>query len=448
MSADAFTVTVTGDTILNARVSDIADARFLSLADVLQRSTVGITHFESLIHDYTDAEVYPAAEAGWTWMRSPASVTDELRWLGVDMVSLASNHAGDYGVGGLRSTWAALERAGIPHAGTGADLALASEPAVVWRHGRSVAMLSASSSAPLSSRAGAARPGMRGRPGVNPLGFHHRVSPATARRLMDLASQLGLWCEFAEGGGLLVHPPGLHNSGARYVVDEAVRDAEMAADEPDRARILAGVRDAAARYDVAVVHLHCHEWDPVLGLEHPPAFASTFARDCVDAGATIVVAEGSHAPFRGVELWGGGVILHDPGELFMMSRHVAKLPQGFFDRQGVPADGLESDALGARRVRGSDVTSPRGGYRVGPVDGGFVATVSLDDENRLAAVVLDPFDRERHEGEHGTAPRSASSENAARILARVDELSRPFGAAVRQVGGRGLVVRADENDNG
>src|SRR4030042_4721650 len=126
---DGFTIAVTGDSIINRRVSVYSEERFLSLVKIIRDADVAYTHLEMLIHDYEGPELYPAAEAGWTWMRSPLFVADELKWAGFDIVSHASNHCLDYSYGGLYSTWKALDEAGIPHAGTGRDLGEAREPA-------------------------------------------------------------------------------------------------------------------------------------------------------------------------------------------------------------------------------------------------------------------------------------------------------------------------------
>ena len=57
---------------------------------ILRDTDIGYTHLETLMHDYDEAEVYPAAAAGGTWMRSPRFVADELKWAGFNIVSHAS----------------------------------------------------------------------------------------------------------------------------------------------------------------------------------------------------------------------------------------------------------------------------------------------------------------------------------------------------------------------
>lgn len=448
MSTDGFSLVVTGDTILNGRVSDVGDARFGAVAAALQNADVTITHFESLIHDYAGPEVYPSAEAGWTWMRSPRSTVDELRWLGVDAVSLASNHSLDYGVGGLRSTWEALDSAGIAHAGTGLDLGTAREPVYVFRGGRKVALLSMTTSAPPSARAGHARPDLRGRPGVNPLGFQYHVDSATLQTIRSVSTALGFWVEQTRATQWLVHPPGLHNSGTTFHLDETLSEPRLRVDPDDARGNLAALADAVARSDIAIVHIHNHEWDPATGLSVPPRFVTEFARRCVDTGAAVVVVEGSHAPLRGTELYGDGVIVYDPGELFMMSGHVTKLPYDFYRRYAPdlptpPYEASMGDVLRARKVRGPAVESPPGGYRTGDVDAGVVVETRFDDDCRLREVRLHPFDRSRRSGEHGGLPRAVDGDQAERVIRQLDDLSRPFQTRVRMDAGIGVLVRLD-----
>ena len=62
-----------------------------SLIKVIHEADVAYTHLETVIHDYDGPEVYPAAESGWTWLRSPRFVAYELKWAGFDMVSHVGN---------------------------------------------------------------------------------------------------------------------------------------------------------------------------------------------------------------------------------------------------------------------------------------------------------------------------------------------------------------------
>ena len=64
-------------------------------------------------------------------MHSPTKAVGALKWLGVNVVTLANNHILDYGAAGLKSTISALDVAGISHFGAGQNLAQASRAAVL-----------------------------------------------------------------------------------------------------------------------------------------------------------------------------------------------------------------------------------------------------------------------------------------------------------------------------
>jgi poly-gamma-glutamate capsule biosynthesis protein CapA/YwtB (metallophosphatase superfamily) len=77
----------------------------------------------------------------------------------VGFVSLANNHIGDFGWEGMQDTLAALDRAGIAHAGAGTDRADAHEPARIVRHSARLSVL-AFADYPAEWRATATSPGM------------------------------------------------------------------------------------------------------------------------------------------------------------------------------------------------------------------------------------------------------------------------------------------------
>ena len=52
-------------------------------------------------------------------MTTEPKLLEDLKWLGINMVSCANNHAFDYGEGGVLANIRHLDEAGIVHAGTG-----------------------------------------------------------------------------------------------------------------------------------------------------------------------------------------------------------------------------------------------------------------------------------------------------------------------------------------
>src|SRR5919109_1978492 len=65
------------------------------------------------------------------FFRAPPAATEALALLGVDCVTLANNHALDFGDEALLDTVELLDAAGIAHVGAGADMAIARSPAML-----------------------------------------------------------------------------------------------------------------------------------------------------------------------------------------------------------------------------------------------------------------------------------------------------------------------------
>lgn len=81
------------------------------------------------------------AESKVTLRAVPGSV-EALRAARFDALTLANNHAMDFGPGGLAETISRLDAAGIPHVGAGPDGVSAASPLVLQRRGQSVGILS------------------------------------------------------------------------------------------------------------------------------------------------------------------------------------------------------------------------------------------------------------------------------------------------------------------
>jgi poly-gamma-glutamate capsule biosynthesis protein CapA/YwtB (metallophosphatase superfamily) len=75
------------------------------------------------------------------FFRAPPTAVETLAHLGVDCVTLANNHALDFGVEALLDTFELLETAGIAWVGAGADLERARQPVVLEAGGFRLAVL-------------------------------------------------------------------------------------------------------------------------------------------------------------------------------------------------------------------------------------------------------------------------------------------------------------------
>ncbi|MGH2660947.1 MAG: CapA family protein [Actinomycetota bacterium] len=132
------TLALAGDTMLGRGV-----------ADTLERAGPGALFSDEVVAAARAADLFVLnlecciSERGEPWpapgkpffFRAPPVATEVLVTLGVDCVSLANNHALDFGEQALLDTFDHLERAGIAWVGAGPDVERAREPAVLESDG-------------------------------------------------------------------------------------------------------------------------------------------------------------------------------------------------------------------------------------------------------------------------------------------------------------------------
>lgn len=178
-----------------------------------------------------------------------------LKQAGITGVSLANNHAMDYGWRGLVQQDGALDAAGIPHAGAGKNAAVAARAATVAAGKYRVALI--------SSLAFMSRTAL------------WKCTPATTKQ-----------------PGIMVLP-------FNGVINDAARK-----------KLKSWIGTARKDHDLVVVALH---W----GLERKPVpspFQVALGRACIDAGADIVWGHHSHV-LQAAELYQGRPIMYSLGNL-------------------------------------------------------------------------------------------------------------------------------------
>jgi poly-gamma-glutamate synthesis protein (capsule biosynthesis protein) len=151
-----------GDVMGDRKVAAFIDARggeavFASVAPLLADADVTFVNLESPLSDQGKRKT----EKDVTF-RGRTALVKGLASAGVDVVSLANNHALDWGAAALLDTIARLSDAGIASAGAGPDLAAARAPAMLDTPAGRVAVLAYTNVLPVGFAAG------DGRPGVNP----------------------------------------------------------------------------------------------------------------------------------------------------------------------------------------------------------------------------------------------------------------------------------------
>ena len=173
---------LTGDTMLGRLVGERLSADGPTslfapeVVDAVHEADLFVLNLECCISER--GEPWPAPGKPF-FFRAPPAAVETLRLLGVDCVTLANNHALDYGVTALADTIDHLADAGIAAVGAGSDVESARAPAVLRHNGFRLAVLGIADH-PADFAAAPDRPGVAYtdlRHGI-PLWLRHTVSDA------------------------------------------------------------------------------------------------------------------------------------------------------------------------------------------------------------------------------------------------------------------------------
>jgi poly-gamma-glutamate synthesis protein (capsule biosynthesis protein) len=463
-------IVLTGDSIVNRKLSVYDDPASVGLFQIIRQSDAAFTNFETLVHNYA----YPgAAQSGGAYMSSPEWIPGELKWAGFNLLSTANNHAYDFGQEGLLSTLRALDEAGLAHAGTGANLALARAPAYLDTGKGRVALVAVASTFTEGSLAGAQRPDLPGRPGVNPLRFTttYTVDQEELQELQKVA-RLARGGAGGEGQDETRGPAEGRAQGQGQVQAQANRPSDASVQAPggqaqgagrgpgpaSRVRIgdlqfqvgdtpgvhtrpnqsdldglIASVKNAHSQAEWVIVSSHTHEGGQGQGT--PPEFLVAAAHAAIDAGADVFVSHGPHV-LRGIEIYKGKPIFYSLGNFIFENETMLFQPAESYDSLGLPSSATVADFYDTRS--GNDT---RGFPVQRAVWESAIAEVSFNKDHTLNKITLTPISLGYQEprSERGR-PRLASPEQAKLTIDNLTKLSEPYGTKVVFNAGRGTVL--------
>ncbi len=399
-------------------VTAIADAELKKISTLLQQADAGYANREGNVFDIATFKGAPGAETGGFEQMgvgggplASASTARDMKLFGLNILSLANNHALDWGVDGMFATQGVLDEAGIIHAGTGSGRTQARAPAFLeTRRGR-VALVSTASTFLPAFVAGPGRGDRRPRPGLSAL----RNSPVTLVSAAEFSTLRGI----AERQGLLVKPTdrelALDPNSAPFI-NQVFRISDQSGmdyvvNEEDQHEILDSIRTGKRSADLVAFSIHAHE-TATGGQEHlvdpaslkPAAFLQSLFHEAVDAGADVVLTTGPHT-LRGIEIYKGRPIFYGLGSLFFEIRIPGYTwPPEWYD-----------SVLAISRFAGGQVTEVRL-YPLVLRQEGQVTERSLTGSPRLA---------------HGTEAR--------RILGYLQQQSAPYGTRIDIEGDTGFI---------
>ena len=370
-------VTAVGDMIFNERISHLKEPERRNLLRVLQEADVAIGNLEFSLNDRPDLR------KPFYNFRAGRDFAWEVVATGINLVSLANNHALDFGAEGLKECLHTLDLAGIAHAGAGKTLAEAHQP-------------------------GTLRP------------------PGQKERLALLA-YMRYWtdrdrCADPAGPCLSTIDP----ATVLVARDDGKIEAVEGPQERDVKTMEDDVLLAKRRYGPLFVSLHVHDVSHAraYGIQEttPPNEDVPFRR-AIDGGADAVLGSGPHV-LRGIELRNGKPILYSLGNFVYQYRTPkvipTDLPHQRDQEMARPPNVSVWDRRDSREVMESVVA--RMTYRDGTLRKLELIPVTIDDEGPLYGV-----------------PRLASTKRAREIVDLLQRLSAPYGTRITWQGWYGEV---------
>ena len=426
--AHDFRFTLTGDSIIDRRISVYDEPGYLQLFDRIRSADAAFTNFEMLVHNFE----YPGAPvSGGTYMGAPAWVLDELKWAGFHLLGIANNHAFDFGTEGLLNNIRQLQQAGMVYAGAGDNLARARAPGYLDTKKGRVALIACASTFSILSPAGVQRPDMKGRPGLNPLRFKttYTVEPSTFTSLRTLAG-FNSQGEGGSGGG---SKDELRFLGATFKAGD--KPGMMTEPDPrDLKEITASVREARRQADWVMVSIHAHEGAPA-DRESPAAFLVTFAHAVIDAGADLFVGHGPHV-LRGIEIYKGKPIFYSLANFIFQNETIPFQPQENYDQLNLPLTAGTADYFDTRSA--NDTRSFPADQKIWE---SVVADAVFNSQREIQEIRLYPITLGfRQSRTQRGRPLPASANQAASIIDREARLSKSFATNVVFENGVGVIT--------
>jgi poly-gamma-glutamate synthesis protein (capsule biosynthesis protein) len=442
-----FTIALAGDTMLTRKLTPFKEKQFLALRDLLRGADAAFANMEGTVHTWNEGT--PGITQG-TFMTTEPHLLEDIKWLGINLVSCANNHAFDYGEGGVLANLKHLDDAGIAHAGTGRNLAEARAPAYLDTANGRVALVAATATFRPWNQAGEQRPDLRGRPGINPLGFQttYHIDGAAFDQLKRVSRELGFAKSHERARKHFysdkeipdVKSAELSLLGSRYALGEGF-SIETKANERDLQDNLRWIREARRQADWLVVSVHCHEFGGAsllsagsrAELEETADFVTRFAHQAIDEGADVFVGHGSHFPM-GIEIYQGKPIFYSVGNFIFQNETVGFFPADAYERFDLDLKATPSDFLDARTAGGKK------GHPSDPAYWENMLAVCEFDGGKLREIRIHPIDQGfgRPRPQRGR-PVLAEGEVAERVLARVARLSKRYGTEVAVRNGVGVI---------
>jgi poly-gamma-glutamate synthesis protein (capsule biosynthesis protein) len=412
-----FRLVAIGDLLYSYPLAQSTDLKLRQVIQLLRGGDLTIGNREGVCFDLNTFKGHAYGD-GQVWC--PPAVVRDMQAIGVGMVSVANNHATDWGGEGLLDSLNLLDAAGIPYAGGGRNLAQARAAGFIETPKGRVALVSTASTFKANAGADDSFGEEPGRPGISilrtrtvewvtagQLAMIRRLATERATSLEPAPAPDATEVRFGDQLYRLAPQPGLHYEMNLY----------------DEAGLLQAVRAAKRQANLVIFTIHAHE--TATGDDDdttsPPDFLIKLFHEAVDAGADEIIGGGLHS-LRGIEIYKGRPILYGMG-LFVLRPKIFALQETVL------------------RKYPADPSAPPEGRNHPPAAwyDGLVAVTEFKGA-RAVAVRLYPLDlaNASEPGARGV-PHLAGPAKARRILAMLQRESAPFGTLIAIEGTVGLI---------
>jgi poly-gamma-glutamate synthesis protein (capsule biosynthesis protein) len=426
---DHFRLVTLGDLLYSHPFAGSADPELQTVFKLIRSGDVTIANREGV---FFDLKTFKGTGYGDGLLWGEAGLNTDMKAMGIGMVSMANNHATDWGGEGLLESQRLLDEVGIVHAGGGRTLEEARRAAFLQTPKGRVALVSTASSFKANAGADDAFGDTPARTGISLLRTRtiHLVTADQMSRIRGLATELASTLQPAPAADAREvtfqdqiyrqsDRPGLHYDMELY----------------DHAALLKAVRDAKEAADLVVFTIHAHQ-SPTGDDDDtpaPPDFLIKLFHDAVDAGADVILGGGPHS-LRGVEIYKGRPVLYGMGAFFI-NAEIKALEETALQ--------VYPDATGHAPPPAPPERSVRHGGNPASWYDGVVAITDFEG-GKARVVRLYPLDLgNTYDRSRRGIPHLADAANAARILGNLQADSRQFGTKITIEGSVGLIRIAE-----
>jgi poly-gamma-glutamate capsule biosynthesis protein CapA/YwtB (metallophosphatase superfamily) len=360
-------ITAVGDMIFNEQISNLPEPYHKQLFRIMQEADVAYGNLEFSLNDH------PELQRPFYNFRAPIEFRWEAAAIGINLVSMANNHALDFGPEGLKECLRALDLTQITHAGAGLTLAEAHEPGT--------------------------------------------MDVQSQKTKFALLSYMRYWTQKYR----CADPAGPCLSTINPAVILTARNGKVEEVEGPLASDIAAMEDdvvlARRHNDVLIVSLHNHDVSHhrVYGIQDttPPTEEIMF-RKAIDAGADMVIGTGPHV-LRGIEIYKGKPIFYSLADFIYQYRTPDRIPVDLIHQRDTELARPTNVSVWDRRdppqvMEGLLVRMTLNAEKLKRIE---LIPVSIDDEGPLYGV-----------------PRFASAARCKEIIERVERVSKPYNTTI------------------